>query len=80
MCSRIACGDWIKATKMISLILFLRHETPAAYLLSVEPFGESAWVPKSQCEEGKRFLGDLGEPDLIELEMPEWLAETKGLV
>ncbi len=62
------------------LILYLHRETDAAWLVSERPESDRAWLPKSQCDQISRSLGAFGEPDLIELEIPEWLATAKGFI
>jgi hypothetical protein len=61
-------------------ILFKHAETAMALLLSETEAGERVWIPKSQVEVIREHPGALGEPDLIELDMPEWLAEKKGFL
>lgn len=75
MCSLSGRGD-----AMLSFILYLHHETERAWLVSEKPNGERLWLPKSQCDEGKRSPGELGEPELIEIDIPEWLAKKIGVL
>jgi len=44
-------------------------ETDKAWLLSVD--GEELWLPKSQCE--------FDEDEMV-VDIPDWLAEEKGLL
>lgn len=60
-------------------ILFKHHETGAAILVSDSETSERFWLPLSQCEVKTVDLGELGKPDLVELDIPEWLARSKGL-
>jgi hypothetical protein len=53
---------------IITIEATVRHETERAYLLE-NLKGEKVWVPKSQCEFERG-----------ELQIPEWLAEEKGLI
>jgi len=47
----------------------LKAETPAAWLLVIN--GDPYWFPKSLCSLDKEDM---------EIEMPSWMAEAKGLV
>ena len=58
---------------MIEITLEVHHETDEAYLVS--DGGEREWIPKSQV----KVLAEIGE-NLIEVEMPEWLACDKGFI
>lgn len=58
-----------KDHNIITIDVELRHETDRAYLISVgDKFG-GTWVPKTLCEYSDG-----------ELQIPDWLAEDKGLV
>lgn len=46
------------------------HETPDAHLFIIDD--EKVWIPKSQMEDW--------DPNHKTFEIPEWLAEEKGLV
>jgi len=65
--------------------LVLVHSTDQAYLVRDDQ-GEEYWIPKSQVVSisfGENIdLGNDGEilKEIIELEIPEWLAEDKGLI
>ena len=49
------------------------RETDKAWLIYFEEANEEVWVPKSQIL--------AGDPEYDEeLELPRWLAETKGIV
>lgn len=64
----------------MTFILYLHGETPSAWKVSERNvLPEAFWLPKSQCDELKRNPGLMGDPDLIELEIPEWLMREKGL-
>ena len=58
---------------MIEITLEVHHETDEAYLVS--DGGEREWIPKSQV----KVFAEIGE-NLIEVEMPEWLAKEKGFI
>jgi len=47
------------------------HETDKAYLFSTEDRAAAVWLPKSMCE--------WDESDDT-MQLPEWLAEEKGLI
>lgn len=51
------------------------HETPAAWLL--HDGIEHHWVPKSQVLDSE---DDLGVGVQTSIELPEWLAEEKGML
>lgn len=59
----------------------IHHETDNAYLFTngdTEKDGRTLkkfWLPKSQCE-----WDPTENPFVGEMQMPEWLAEEKGLV
>lgn len=62
--------------------LVLKHQTEMAYLI-IDEDGEEYWIPKSQVVKiifGEDIMIE-GEPakKISELEIPEWLAEDKGL-
>lgn len=61
------------APKTIEFSAEIIHETDKAYLLSDGT--DEFWMPKSQIK-SERDLGDGN----VELEIPEWLAEDKGIV
>lgn len=50
-------------------------ETPDAYLLDDGDI--EVWIPKSQID---NLDDDWEIEDTIEMEIPEWLAEQKGLI
>lgn len=63
--------------------LILLHSTDKAYLVQ-DLDNEEYWIPKSQVfniEFGKDIEID-GKPakEIREMEIPEWLAEDKGLI
>lgn len=53
---------------LITLEVEILHETDKAILVETD-FGEEVWLPLSQIN----LCGD-------EVEIPEWLAEDKGLI
>lgn len=60
---------------MIDVIVI--HETPKAILVLEDETEEELWLPKSQiqnCDEE-----DFGVGCVMELQLPLWLAEEKGL-
>ncbi len=50
-------------------------ETDLAILVDID--GDEVWLPKSQIEMSD---GSLDAGDLIEIDVPDWLAEEKGLL
>lgn len=60
----------------VELDLYLVAETPMAYgVTDEEPDDPVIWLPKSQVELQREVeLGSVGKFDV-----PEWLAEAKGL-
>jgi DNA-directed RNA polymerase subunit E'/Rpb7 len=52
----------------------LKHETPYAILVEID--NEDVWLPKSQIEYDENAEVD----DDIEVIIPEWLADEKGLI
>lgn len=66
-------------TRFVSL--YLLHHTEKAYLLADEE-GEEYWIPKSQVqsiEYGDKITINERPAQEVEIEIPEWLAEDKGL-
>jgi len=56
------------------------HQTSDAILVHDDSQQEDLWIPKSQIEYDFEEI-DLASPgDIIELNIPEWLAEDKGLL
>lgn len=45
-----------------------------------DPHPKGTWIPKSVCEHISRGPQIVGEWRSIEITMPEWLAEKKGLI
>jgi hypothetical protein len=63
----------------VDLVLFVHHETDAAYLVSDDGDRDKAvWLPKSQIQVDREYRRPEGR--LIDIEMPEWLALKKGLI
>jgi hypothetical protein len=60
---------------MISVDVYLVHETPSAWLVHEGDPDAPTWVPKSQCE-----LEETGKAGHYLLWMPEWLAEEKDFI
>jgi hypothetical protein len=53
------------------------HETESAFLL--DDGYEEVWIPKSQIHNIQDFAHvEIG--DVVNIEIPEWLAEDKGLI
>lgn len=63
--------------------LWLVSETEKAYLIRTTVSDGDIWIPKSQVREiqfGKSITDDDEElKEIIQLELPEWLAIDKGL-
>lgn len=60
---------------LVDLTLQLHHETDKAILVSDDGEQDNAvWVPKSQVEIERKKGG------LVEVTMPEWLAQEKELI
>jgi|Cruoilmetagenom7_1024161.scaffolds.fasta_scaffold37309_3 hypothetical protein len=55
----------------------IKHETEAAILVD-HGMGEDTWVPKSQILDYSEDSYCIG--DAIEIELPEWLANEKGMI
>lgn len=63
----------------IELELFQHVETNKAYMVSeTGSKKDGIWLPKSQVEVEQ--LDPTGNPDLILVTIPEWLAKEKGLI
>lgn len=59
------------------LTMHLHHETAKAYLLSEDGVEKSAqWLPKSQIE----ILDKNDRNNIVQIKLPEWLAEKSGLI
>lgn len=58
--------------------VWLKHESGAAWLVSDGETSDAveAWLPKSQCE----FPPGCKVGDVVEVTMPNWLAEEKGML
>ena len=68
-----------KADEMVELALTLHGQTDKAYLVSDDGKRENAkWVPRSQVALNTRRLS--GMVEIIEAEMPEWLAADKRFI
>jgi len=59
---------------MIAVSVLFVRETDAAIL--VDDAGNEVWLPKSQIE----FPDDAKLDDVIDVSLPEWLAEDKELI
>lgn len=55
----------------------IKAETDKAFLLEID--GEEEWIPKSQIESWKMKESKWGKKSGT-CEIPEWLAEEKGLI
>ena len=66
-------------TRTVELILALKTETSAAYLVYDGEEADAVWLPKSQVEQG-RSIGQDGMNSVYEFIVPEWLAQDKGLI
>lgn len=64
-------GDKTEAT------VILHSETEKALLVSETEDGKKIWLPKSQIEVLKMTSGEF---DVIEISLPEWLAQKSGLI
>lgn len=60
---------------IIEIEVRLKHETEKAWLVESIDTGRSAWVAKSQGE-----LDMCTASPIKTLELPEWIAEEKGLI
>lgn len=61
--------------KLTDITMQLHHQTPEAFLVSETGDAKKAvWLPKSQVEV------EVIRGDIVEVTMPEWLAEEKGLI
>lgn len=61
--------------KLIDLTMQMHHQTADAVLVSDDGNSKKAvWLPKSQVEI------EIVRGDIVEVTMPEWLAEEKGLI
>jgi len=62
--------------------LILIHSTPRAFLVRNED-GDDCWIPRSQViniDFGKDIIiGGLPAKEILEIELPEWLANDKNL-
>lgn len=68
-----------KADAMVELALTLHTETDKAYLVSDDGERKNAkWVPRSQVTINTRRRS--GAVEIIEAEMPEWLAADKRFI
>lgn len=63
------------AKKIIDLTMYLHHQTGTAVLVSDDgDVKKAVWLPLSQVEV------EVIRGDIVEVTMPEWLAEEKGLI
>ena len=61
--------------EMIEIELHIHHETELAVLVSPDGFEDDAvWLPFSQ------IMVDHHNPEYGTFQIPEWLAEEKGLI
>lgn len=59
---------------LVDLKLLFKLETAAAILVVEAEGGEDIWLPKSQIEI------EWNDGRIIDVAMPEWLAQAKGLI
>lgn len=64
-------------SRIIDLEVIWTHETEKAVLVASDEEAEPVWLPKSQVEIDK---GEHIRGSLIEITLPQSLAEEKGLV
>lgn len=66
----------------VEIQVALTAETPKALLVTTEIRGGQAvkaiWLPKSQIEYQKTGKKDQGF-DILDIDLPQWIAEEKGL-
>lgn len=66
----------MKFHDIVGVILHIHHETDKAILVSENGNKKNAvWLPKSQVE-----IDRIGNSTEAEIQLPEWLAEEKGLL
>jgi hypothetical protein len=59
---------------LVEIDVVLHHETEKAFKVSTDGNDDkAAWVPKSQCQLS-------GDGRNRTLELPEWMAQQKGLI
>lgn len=62
---------------LITLRLWLHREEKDAWLVSLAGVGAGVWLPKSEIVVPEDAVGGLN--GAVQVELPEWLAESKGL-
>ena len=62
--------------EMVDFCGELKHETDNAYLFN--DGDQDYWIQKSQCQNLTQLGGSAGTH--YDVTIPEWLAETKGIV
>lgn len=60
---------------LVDLEVQFRHQTSEALLIALDEDSEGIWLPKSQCS-----FEPTSKAGIIEITLPRWLAEKKGLV
>jgi hypothetical protein len=61
--------------KIVDIDVQKLHETEMAVLVTVDTSDNGVWLPKSQIEIEPCSVGGL-----FTVTLPEWLAQTKGLI
>jgi hypothetical protein len=62
---------------MVTLRLWLHREEKDAWLVSLTGIGAGVWLPKSEIVVPDDAIGGLS--GAVAVDMPDWLAEQKGL-
>ena len=65
---------------METFMLKYLHQTDAAILVYDDCQKDEIWLPKSQIEFDEDELDCVNSGDIIEFNIPVWLAEDKGLL
>ena len=61
---------------LVRVWVIQHQETDKAIMVSDDgDDGNAVWIPKSQVQQMEEVSGDI-----IEIEIPEWLAEREGLI
>lgn len=64
-------------SNLVDLSVYIHHETDKALLVSDNGNRDQAvWLPKSVVE----IEGDYQVPSVIEITLPEYIAEERGLI
>lgn len=62
-----------------SYLLTFKHQTDAACCFTIRGDTTEIWLPKSQIEVDSDFETLVSDEDL-DVQIPDWLAEDKGLL